>query len=216
VYRSWHRRQVRVVPVVVVTGVYLLRVSLLLAILLPVSLLWGCSWHWRQTQNWSSLGIFIKFRNGFNGLKKQKVKIFCQSPCKVQQITLCCWLRKRCLPRGVWKPVFGSVTFWYGSGSTDGYLWLTDPDPAQDLLFLSVTFKTPTKIIYVFCLLLQYMMVHLHHSSKIKSHKEVTKDGRIRIRTSADQRIRIREAKKLTDPDPLHCWKPVKHVLLFL
>jgi hypothetical protein len=81
VYRSWHRRQVRVVPVVIFTGVYLLRVYLLLAILLPVSLLWGCSW-WRQTQNWSSLGVFIKFRNGFNGLKKLKVKIFCQSPCK--------------------------------------------------------------------------------------------------------------------------------------
>ncbi len=26
---------------------------------------------------------------------------------------------------------FGSVTFWYGSGSSDSYLWLTDPDPDQ-------------------------------------------------------------------------------------
>jgi hypothetical protein len=67
--------------------------------------------------------------------------------------------------------------------------------------------------------------LHLHHSSKIKSHKEVTKktaeirffllflldDGRIRIRTSDKRiRMRIREAKRQTDPtdpdpDPQHC-----------
>jgi hypothetical protein len=26
----------------------------------------------------------------------------------------------------------GSVTFWYGSGSADQYLWLTDPDSDPD------------------------------------------------------------------------------------
>jgi hypothetical protein len=26
----------------------------------------------------------------------------------------------------------GSVTFWYGFGSPDPYLWLTDPDPTPD------------------------------------------------------------------------------------
>ncbi len=36
----------------------------------------------------------------------------------------------------------GSVTFWYGSGSADPNLWLTDPDPAPDPA--SVTFKTLT------------------------------------------------------------------------
>jgi hypothetical protein len=64
------------------------------------------------------------------------------------------------------------------------------------LLFLSVAFKIPTKISFfpkVFCLLL--FVLHLHQSTKIASHKEVTKqlksrfflifwlvDGRILIR----------------------------------
>ncbi len=45
------------------------------------------------------------------------------------------------------------------------------------LLFSSVTFKMPTKFnfFYVFCLLPYFLKVHLHYSSKIKSHKEVTK-----------------------------------------
>jgi hypothetical protein len=39
------------------------------------------------------------------------------------------------------------------------------------LRFLSVTFKMPKKLIFSLLLL----KVHLHHSSKIKSHQEVTK-----------------------------------------
>ncbi len=61
-----------------------------------------------------------------------------------------------------------------------------------------------------------FLKVHLHHSSKIKSHKEVTKqkksrcffiilfvDGRIRIRIRTNKlrlRIRIQEAKSHTVP----------------
>ncbi len=44
--------------------------------------------------------------------------------------------------------------------------------------FSSVTFKMSRKIIFfsLFCLLGRYFLeLHLHHSSKIKSHKEVTK-----------------------------------------
>ncbi len=39
------------------------------------------------------------------------------------------------------------------------------------LLFSSVTFKKKTKSFYAY----SFLKVHLHHSSKIKSHKEVTK-----------------------------------------
>jgi hypothetical protein len=54
----------------------------------------------------------------------------------------------------------GSVTFWYGSGSADPYFVLTDPDLDPDPpLFVSV-FQDPTKNKF---------------SSRIKSHKEVTK-----------------------------------------
>jgi hypothetical protein len=62
----------------------------------------------------------------------------------------------------------GSVTAWYGSGSvsSDPYLWLTDPDgdPGWPKTYGSYGpgcgFGT---------------LVYLHHSSKIKSHQEVTK-----------------------------------------
>jgi hypothetical protein len=53
----------------------------------------------------------------------------------------------------------GFVTFWSISGSADPYLWLTDPDPALFVSNLPDTNKKITDII----------------SSKIKSHKEVTK-----------------------------------------
>ncbi len=61
-----------------------------------------------------------------------------------------------------------SVTFWYGSGcgsgSSDPYLWLTNPDadPGGPKTYGSSGSGFGT-------------LVHLYHSSKIKSHKEVTK-----------------------------------------
>jgi hypothetical protein len=64
------------------------------------------------------------------------------------------------------------------------------------------------------------LKVHLHHFSKIKSQKEVTKtveievyfilflldDRRIRSRSVPLIRIRIQEAQKHTDRDPQHCF----------
>jgi hypothetical protein len=44
----------------------------------------------------------------------------------------------------------------------------------RNLLFLSVTFNMHTKN-YLFAYYFLKVPVHLHHSSKIKSHKEVTK-----------------------------------------
>ncbi len=49
------------------------------------------------------------------------------------------------------QPVFRirDILVRYGSGSSDPYLWLTDPD-AKPLLFSSVTFKTLTKYNFSF------------------------------------------------------------------
>jgi hypothetical protein len=78
-----------------------------------------------------------------------------------------------------------SVTFWHGSGcgSSDPYLWLTDPDadPGLDsmriLLFSSVTFKTQKKYFYA-C---SFLKVHSHHCSKITSQKELIKQHKSRL-----------------------------------
>ncbi len=97
----------------------------------------------------------------------------------------------------------GSVTFWYGSGScfgsrnlrqwpsrwqtkffcfvVDSWYFASDPDlriywvRIWILLFTSVAFKMSTKKFFswFFCLFL--FEGHSHHSSKIKRHKEVTK-----------------------------------------
>ncbi len=82
-----------------------------------------------------------------------------------------------------------SVIFLYGSGSSD----------ANKNNF------------YVY----SFLKVHLHHSSKIKSHKDITKQQKsrfsfilfARIRTNKS-RIRIQEIQKRidpTDPDKKHC-----------
>ncbi len=47
---------------------------------------------------------------------------------------------------------FGSVIFWYGSGSTDPYLWLTDPDPTpapDPVLFVSGFQDTNKKYLFL-------------------------------------------------------------------
>ncbi len=59
------------------------------------------------------------------------------------------------------------MTFWYGSGSADPYIGLIDPDPALDRAIFVSDIQDG--------LLLIEDTVHLHHFSKIKSHKEVTK-----------------------------------------
>ncbi len=65
----------------------------------------------------------------------------------------------------------GSVTFWYGFGSADTYLWLTDPDPA---IFVSDLQDATKKMLFYFFAYV-FLKVHLHDFLKIKRHKEVTK-----------------------------------------
>ncbi len=48
------------------------------------------------------------------------------------------------------------MTFWYGSGSADPYLWLTDSDPEPAISFF----------VYYF------LKLHLHNFSQMKSLKE--------------------------------------------
>ncbi len=99
------------------------------------------------------------------------------------------------------------MTFWYGSGSSIR---------PRNLLFSSLTFKTPTKNYRIFFQSFSahyFLKVYLHHFSKKKSHKEVTKQQESRfflLLLLEDRRIRIREAKKHTDPtdpDPQHCFR---------
>jgi hypothetical protein len=64
------------------------------------------------------------------------------------------------------KQCCGSVTFWYGSGSADPYLWLTDPDH----LFSS---KWQLKInFFEYFFAYYFLKLHLHHFLKIKSPKK--------------------------------------------
>ncbi len=121
----------------------------------------------------------------------------------------------------VWIRIRGSMAMTNGSRS-----WI------RILLFSSLAFKMPTKnkLKKTFSAYL-FLKVHLHHFSKKKSPKEVTKQEsrffllflvavrririRIRIHTS-DYWIRIREAQKHvnpvdpdpdSDPNPEHCLK---------
>ncbi len=87
---------------------------------------------------------------------------------------------------------------------TDPYLWLTDPDPAPDPALFARDLLD-AKVFFSRFFSFYFLKVHLHHSSKIKSHKEVTKrveikaflfylldDGRIRIRIQGPKNLRIR------------------------
>ncbi len=76
----------------------------------------------------------------------------------------------------------GSVTFWYGSGSSDPYLHLTNRSGSGtwsgsgSCSFRQWPPRPPQKINFFFLSFYAYsfLMVHLHYSSKI-SHKDVTK-----------------------------------------
>ncbi len=61
-----------------------------------------------------------------------------------------------------------SVTYWYGSRTSDPYLWLTDPDPGAPITFGSCES-------WSWCGAGSGTWVHSHNSSQIKSHKEVSK-----------------------------------------
>ncbi len=77
-----------------------------------------------------------------------------------------CWILESTLAAHLSRDqCFGSVTFWYGFGSSDPCLWLTDHDvnPGGPKTYGSRSrFGSGT-------------LVHLHHSSKIISRKEFTK-----------------------------------------
>ncbi len=93
----------------------------------------------------------------------------------------------------------GSVTFWYGSGTTAPYHWITDPDVAPDpdpVLFIS-GFEDVKKIsFFVF----YFLKVHLRQSLKIKSHIEVTKQWFFYFYLLDDGRLRFQCG--LADPRP--------------
>ncbi len=118
----------------------------------------------------------------------------------------------------------GSMTFWCRSGSADPCLWLMNPDPDPAIFIIDL--QDANKKVFKKNLSAFYLLkLHLHHFSKIKSQKEVTKleksrffllflfnDRRIRIRIQSRIRIhtsdywiriRIQEAQKQVDPvDP--------------
>jgi hypothetical protein len=105
------------------------------------------------------------------------------------------------------------VAFWYGSGSAEPYLLLTNPDPVffvRDLQEGKFFAK-------------YFLEVHLHNFAKIKSHKEVTKysvvgievfltifclmiegSGSIPLTTDPDP-----GDPKTYDADPQHCPKAI-------
>ncbi len=110
------------------------------------------------------------------------------------------------------------MKFWRGSGSADLYLILMDPDPAffvSDLQDVNKKYFFSSKFFY-------FLKVHLHHFSKIKSHKQKSQNRRSQCfsyyfclmiegsgSVSLTKWFRIREAQKHmdpTDPDPQH-WK---------
>ncbi len=100
---------------------------------------------------------------------------------------------------------YGSVTFWYRSGSgsisADPYHCVTDPDP-DPALFRQWLSRCGQKISFF---AYYFLKVHLHQTSKIKSHKTVEikvffflrDDGRILMRIQIRIRIRI---KIMADP----------------
>ncbi len=71
-------------------------------------------------------------------------------------------------------PWTGSVTFWYGPGSSD-----PDLAPYPDLFISDLQDTNKNLILKNFCSLL--FKVHLHHSSQIKGHKEVTTQQKSRF-----------------------------------
>ncbi len=89
---------------------------------------------------------------------------------------------------------FCVVDLCYGSG--DPYNWLTDPDSEPGPALFDSGLQEATK--NIFLLIIYYVLkLHLHHSSKIKSHKQVTKQDisrfiNILLFLLDDRRIRIR------------------------
>ncbi len=65
------------------------------------------------------------------------------------------------------------MTFSYGSGSADRYLWLTDPDPTPDSApdpAIFVSDLQEKKFFLLSFLAWYFLRLRLHHSLKIKSN----------------------------------------------
>jgi len=68
------------------------------------------------------------------------------------------------------QPVLRSHKIFVGSGSTDPYLWLIDPDP--DPAIFAIDLQDVTKkffVLFVFLLFTFWRYIHLHHFSKTKN-----------------------------------------------
>jgi hypothetical protein len=78
----------------------------------------------------------------------------------------------------LWKnSVPGSVKFWYGSGSSDPYIWIKDPDPnLEPALFVSDPRCKP-KILIVKSFLANYIYIILHGKKSIRSRKPASING---------------------------------------
>ncbi len=69
----------------------------------------------------------------------------------------------------------GSMKFWYGSA--DSYLWLMDSDPDPAIFVSDLQDVNKNSQFFSYC----FLKVHLHHFSKIKSHRKVTKQVGINV-----------------------------------
>jgi len=85
----------------------------------------------------------------------------------------------------------GSRTFCGGSGPADPCLWLMDPDPDSAIFVTDLQEANNFFSTFFAC---YFLKVHVHHFSKIKSQKEVTKPSELRffLLFLRDRRIRIR------------------------
>ncbi len=114
-------------------------------------------------------------------------------------------LKKRPL-KATSRQCSGSVTFWYGTGSWDPYLLPKNPD-ADPALSVSDQQDNNKNNFFPFSFYACSFSVHLHHSSKIKNHDEVTKQLKSRFSSFfvcwwKDPEPEPDPYKEITDPDP--------------
>jgi hypothetical protein len=74
-----------------------------------------------------------------------------------------------------WAWCSGSVTFWYGFGSADPYLWITDTDPA--LFFCGFRDANKTKSVsHKFLLITSRRFIYISSYKFLRSYKTVYPD----------------------------------------
>ncbi len=107
------------------------------------------------------------------------------------------------------------MTFWYGSGSGDPYLWQTDPDPAFFVRGWLDAIKKEVFFSRSFCFLLfegTFTSVFKDKKQKKKSQIVHRNQGFSYFLGSGSGSVQkmagIREAQTHTDPDPKH-WRKV-------